>query len=304
MKSLALSISGGGIKGIIPICALIALEQQTGKRVRDCFSFVAGCSTGSDLLALIEAGVPMTTALTFYTGPDAQKVFSPQPAIEQWPKRIIDGYIFDPKNLAVALKNALGPASLWKINDCPTKVLIIACDTSGKPWFYVKSGPKNSGVTGDCSLVDAVIASSAAPTYFNFHPVTVAGRVMDQADGGTTGFACPVFRMAKEMFKYDTFEPANTKIISLGTGLYAPTSLPPVPKGLIGTINFATSTLVNASEALTFEDLADLYPECDVQIFNPPAPDIDEADLSAIPTLLKIGQNSAAVIRWKQVLGL
>jgi len=302
MKTLALSISGGGIKGVIPICALIALEQQTGKKVRDCFNFIAGCSTGSDIIALIESGVPMTTALTFYTGPVAQKVFSPRLGIEQWPKRVIDGYIYDPKNLADALKNALGTAAIWEINDCPNKILIIACDTSGKPWFYVKDGPKNSGVTGSCSLVEAVVASSAAPTYFNFSPVSVDGRTMYQADGGTSGFANPVFRMAKEMFKYDDFNPSDTRIISLGTGKYTPTSLPPVPKGLIGTIGFATSTLVNASGALAFEDLADQYPTCDVQILNPPSPDIDEADLSAIPQLLQIGKDAAAKIDWVKLL--
>jgi patatin-like phospholipase/acyl hydrolase len=74
----ALAISGGGIRGIIPCSMLIALEQQTGKQVRDCFSYIGGTSTGSDLCALIEAGVPMTTALTFYTGQDAKDVFSPQ----------------------------------------------------------------------------------------------------------------------------------------------------------------------------------------------------------------------------------
>lgn len=300
----ALSISGGGIKGIIPICALIALEQQLGKQVRECFGYIAGCSTGSDLLALIEAGIPMTTVLEFYTGPVAKKVFSPSSSIEQWPKRLLDGYIYDPTNLSVALKNALGTASTWTINDCPTGVLVIACDTSGKPWFFVKDGPKNSRVTGSCSLVECVVASSVAPTYFNFSPVTIKGQVMDQADGGTTGYANPVFRMAKEMFKYDVYEPADTKIISLGTGLYTPASPPPVPKGLIGTISFATSTLVNASETLAFEDLADLYPECEVQVFNPPSPNIDEADLSAIPELVKIGKAAASQMDWKAILKL
>ena len=68
-----LSISGGGIRGIIPCCMLIALEQQTGKTVRDCFSYVAGTSTGSDLCALIQAGVPMQQ-LAAAVGNDRRKV--------------------------------------------------------------------------------------------------------------------------------------------------------------------------------------------------------------------------------------
>jgi hypothetical protein len=37
--------------------------------------------------------------------------------------------------------------------------------------------------------------------------------------------------------------------------------------------------------------------------FNPPLPsDIDEADLSAIPKLVAIGQEMAAGMDWKQIL--
>jgi hypothetical protein len=38
--------------------------------------------------------------------------------------------------------------------------------------------------------------------------------------------------------------------------------------------------------------------------FNPLLPsDIDEADLSAIPTLVEIGQKMAAGLDWKQIIG-
>ena len=41
-----------------------------------------------------------------------------------------------------------------------------------------------------------------------------------------------------------------------------------------------------------------------MQNFNPQLPsDIDEADLSAIPTLVEIGQQLAATMDWKQILG-
>ena len=300
-----LSISGGGIRGIIPCCMLIALEQQTGKTVRDCFSYVAGTSTGSDLCALIQAGIPMTTALTFYTGEDAKKVFSPQDPVLAWADRLLHGYIYDPHKLAACLQAALGTNASWTINDCPTGVLIIACDAGGHPWFFCKDNGKNSGVTGACSLVDAVVASSAAPTYFNFWPVVVGKQTLQMADGGTAGFANPVYRMAIEMFEYDSFDPSTTKIISLGTGYYAPPSVMPAPKGLVATIGFATSTLVDSAEDLADQDAARVYPACSFQKFNPSLPSsIDEADLASVPVLLKIGQAAAAQMDWKGILGL
>ena len=40
-----------------------------------------------------------------------------------------------------------------------------------------------------------------------------------------------------------------------------------------------------------------------MQSFNPRLPsDIDEADLSAIPTLVEVGQNLAAAMDWRQIL--
>ena len=284
---------------------LIALEQQTGKKVRDCFSYVAGTSTGAALCALIEAGVPMTTALTFYTGADAKNVFSPQDPVLAWAKRIIEGYIYESSKLAASLKAALGPDAGRTINDCPTGVLIIACDASGHPWFLCKDNAKNNGTTGACSLVDAVVASSAAPTYFNFWPVVVGTQTLQMADGGTTGFTNPVYRMAIEMFQYDTFDPSTTQIIALGTGDFELPNSTPAPKGLLNTIEFATSSLVNSAEYLADEDTVRTYPTCKFQRFNPSLPsNIDEADLSSVPTLLTIGQAQAATMDWKTILGL
>jgi hypothetical protein len=41
-----------------------------------------------------------------------------------------------------------------------------------------------------------------------------------------------------------------------------------------------------------------------MQGFNPLLPsDIDEADLSAIPTLVAVGQKMAAGLDWKQMIG-
>jgi hypothetical protein len=305
----ALSIKGGGIRGIIPCCYLIELEKQLGKSVRECFSFIAGTSTGSDLCALIQAGVPMTTALTFYTGQDAKKVFSPSAPEIAWPKRVIDGYIYDPKMLAECLRSALGPYVNWTINDCPNGVLIIGVDSDGHTWFFAKDNQWNSSKTGTCSLVDAVVGSSAAPTYFDFWPMEISGRQVWMADGGTAGFANPVYRMAIEMFEYGAANAADTRIISLGTGYYPSVPSPARPqKGIIARIGYATSTLVNSSEDLADQDTQRVYykgREAQFIKLDPALPSaIDEANLSAVPSLLAIGQAAAALVDWKQILGL
>jgi hypothetical protein len=64
------------------------------------------------------------------------------------------------------------------------------------------------------------------------------------------------------MFEYDTFDPSTTQIISLGTGYYKPLAAMPAPKGLIATIEFATTTLMDSSEDLADQDTRRVYPAC------------------------------------------
>ena len=79
----------------------------------------------------------------------------------------------------------------------------------------------------------------------------------------------------------------------------------PAPKGLVATIGFATSTLVDSAEDLADQDAARVYPTCSFQKFNPSLPSsIDEADLASVPVLLKIGQAAGAQMDWKGILGL
>src|SRR5579883_398279 len=96
-----LSIDGGGIRGIIPASTLIALEQQTGKPVRECFDFLAGTSTGALIAAALAAGLPATQILDIYTQ-RAHEIFTPGKVLAD-PKRLVDGYMYDPANIRKVL---------------------------------------------------------------------------------------------------------------------------------------------------------------------------------------------------------
>ena len=296
----ALSIRGGGIRGIIPCCCLAKLEDQLGGVTRDHFDFCAGTSTGALLTAAVAAGVPAPEALKVYTD-RAHEIFTPTGVLAS-AKRVAEGFMYDPKHLRDVLVSVFGPAAAWTINDSPLRIMLSATAMNGRNWFFVKDNPKNARTTGSVRLIDAAVASACAPTYFDHWRIDgIGGRTIRFFDGGVGGTANPAYQACVEAFEYDEFTPADTRVVSLGTG-YFPASDDP-PEGLLANIGWATSTLVDTSEDWVDDAVNRQWPGI-MRSFNPVLPrDIDQDDLGAIPALLQIGREIAGTMDWRQILG-
>lgn len=294
-----LSIRGGGIRGIIPACCLAKLESQLGGVTRDHIAYCAGTSTGSLLTAAIAAGIPATDILKVYTG-RSKEIFTPTGIIAD-AKRVAEGFKYDPIHLRDVLVNVFGPAASWVVNDCPIGVMISATAMNGHNWFFVRDNPQNARTTGSVKLVDAAVASACAPTYFDHWRIDqIDGQTIRFFDGGAGGTANPVYQACVEAFEFDTFAPAGTRVIALGTGYFPGSDTP--PSGLLEVIAWTTSTLVDTSGDWADEAVNRQWPGV-MTSFNPLLPsDIDEADLSAIPTLVTIGQQVAATLDWTQLI--
>ncbi len=227
-----LSIDGGGIRGIIPLCVLVKLEAklkaERGESLRDVFNFVAGTSTGSIIAAGIAAGKPASDMLDLYVN-RVGEVFPSGPWL--LPKRAILGHMYSSKQLRAVIERELGPAGGWKLNDSTKVDLLIAAKrlTDGMPWYFTKDKRANLGQTGKLSLVDCVTASAAAPTYFDpFEirdeitlPSGKRERVGLMIDGGVGTAGNPVYQACVEAFKYsEGYVPQETTVVSLGTGHY------------------------------------------------------------------------------------
>jgi patatin-like phospholipase/acyl hydrolase len=277
----------------------VKLEEQLGGVTRDHIDFCAGTSTGALLTAAVAAGVPASAALKVYTE-RAHEIFTPTGAAAVV-KRAVAGFMFDPENLRDVLVSVLGPAASWIINDSPLRIMISATAMNGHNWFFVKDNPKNSRTTGSVKLIDAAVASACAPTYFDHWRIEgVNGQTIRFFDGGVGGTANPAYQACVEAFEYDDFTLADTRLVSLGTG-YFPASDDP-PTGLIGTIGWTTSTLVDTSGDWVDDAVNRQWPGI-TKSFNPLLPrDIDEADIEAIPVLLEVGQQLAATLDWTQIL--
>jgi patatin-like phospholipase/acyl hydrolase len=222
-----LSIDGGGIRGIIPLTALVQLERTTGQLARETFSFAAGTSTGAIIAAGIAAGISAERMLEFYLT-RSREIFTDSPF--NLPRRILFGSMYSIQRLHDVLADLIGPARNWTLNDSPIDLLITAKRVSdGMPWYFVRDKPTNSGRTGRLGLVDCVTASAAAPTYFP--PWTIhedpaqlppgAEPVGTLVDGGVGVAGNPVYQTCVEAFYYtDQYQPEETTVVSLGTGRF------------------------------------------------------------------------------------
>src|SRR5580658_8390363 len=221
-----LSIRGGGIRGIIPACCLMQLESQLGGVTRDHIAYCAGTSTGALLTAAVAAGVPAADILKVYTD-ESKKIFTPTGVVADT-KRIAEGFMYNPANLRDVLVSVFGAAAGWAVNDSPIGVMISATAMDGHNWFFVKDNPKNARTTGSVKLVDAAVASACAPTYFDRWEIGgIAGQTLYFFDGGAGGTANPVYQACVEAFEFDTFTPADARVIALGTGYFPGSNTPP-----------------------------------------------------------------------------
>ena len=298
------SIKGGGIRGIIPCCHFIELERQTGKLTRDLIDFVGGTSTGALLTACIVAGVTAVAALDVYTKQGA-RVFSPTNSIERDAKMVATGNKFDNKVLYQVVSDALG-GSKMTMNDSPIGVMITAGDQMGNPWYFVKDAPTNVQTTGKAPLIDVAVASACATTY---HAPWLIPGFGYFADGGTVSLADPVYETMVEALNgpnkcYGSIDPTDAMVISFGTGYFKPSTMPEPPTGLFAEISWVTSSLVSSSETLAVQAANRQWPGL-IEAFDSALwEDVDEADTSAIPQLVALGQADAANVDWKKVLKL
>lgn len=295
-----LSIDGGGIRGIVPASTLVALEQQLGKPVRECFDFVAGTSTGALIASACAAGIPASRILQIYTN-RSHEIFTPgQPFADA--KRLTEGYMYDPHNIQKVLVDEFGPNAGWRVNDSPVKLLLTAKAVDHKPWYFVPDAPGNAKKVGSLNLIDCTVASACAPTYFAPWTMSILGETVTLVDGGVGVTGNPVYQACVEAFQYDSFDPAATVVVSLGTGLGQTSAR--APRGILGWLQWTVDALLEAPEAQQVELVNTRWPGI-LKRFDWPLPvPIDMAETGSIPQLAALGAKAAAGMDWRTILAM
>lgn len=192
-KYKVLSIDGGGIRGIIPAIILKEIEKRTQKRIWQLFDLIAGTSTGGFLAMILTMPNPENKTVARYDMEeiinmyrvDGKNIFH-----EPFLQRLTDlddllrpKYPFEGKE-KVAKKYLQDTA----LKDALTNIFITSYDIQirlpvffiNNPKFERHSGTSFRKLCTDYKMIEAAMATTAAPTFFE--PYKLAMRGCDDND--------------------------------------------------------------------------------------------------------------------------
>lgn len=169
-----LSIDGGGIKGLYPARILKIIEERYQVRIADHFDLICGTSTGGLIALGLSIGKPASEIVCLYH--DKGPIIFPQPK-NWWAKKLqelrhfLGSGKYSQEPLEEILKEFFGDLTL---QDASTLLCIPSYNlTLGMPRVF-KNPHGQFFKDGDISMVDAALATSAAPTYLPIHQINNA----------------------------------------------------------------------------------------------------------------------------------
>jgi predicted acylesterase/phospholipase RssA len=220
-KNVALAVDGGGIKGVVASRALAILEDHLQKPSYEVFKLLAGTSTGSIISAGIATGLFAEEIHQLYCdmGPE---IFRKTWRSTLWP---LTRYRYPLTPLESALESQMGGkvmGDFW-FTSRPIDLVVTAFDLVENKTLFIKPFNQSSGYD-QWPVVKVVLASSAVPSYFP----PVDDRYVD---GGVGSYHNPCYVAAYEAQFVLGWDPAETTLISLGTGREPHTLQPDQIKG-------------------------------------------------------------------------
>ena len=198
-----LSLSGGGIRGLIQAVILGGIEEHTGKRTADLFDLIVGTSTGGILAATLTSpkGYSAEDLANMYVN-QGKTIFSRS----SWKAVKSVGGLLDEKynfrGLIQVLRQFHGNNSL---SSSTVRTMLTSYDVTKQTGRYFKSWRDTIGA------VEACRATSAAPTYFE--PEQYDGSALIDGGIGVNNPSMSAYAEAKRLFPEE-----EISLLSIGTG--------------------------------------------------------------------------------------
>jgi patatin-like phospholipase/acyl hydrolase len=154
------------VRGLFSARVLERFEVAAGLPASRCFDLVVGTSMGGVLAIGLACGVP---AAEMRSAIEAQcaTIFR-----RRWERAAgFLGARYDPGHLGTTISSILGPWAARPFADIPRPVAVVAVDeAAGTPKVF-RSDALGRRSAGEATVLDAALATSAAPTYFPPHVI-------------------------------------------------------------------------------------------------------------------------------------
>jgi len=218
-----LSLNGGGARGLFTISVLAEIERimeaQYGLvdvKAGDYFDLITGTSIGGILALGLAAGKSARELETVFRK-QAPVIFPPR---KSWMNKLLAALKprYGSQPLFNTIASMIGESTTF--NDLNRRVMIPAVNLStGKPQFFKTPHNPEFNRDGRLKLIDAAMATSAAPTYFQPHYCSDLESYF--ADGGLVANN-PSFIGLHEVFRdmqsdFPTATVNDVKILNIGT---------------------------------------------------------------------------------------
>ena len=183
-KFQILSLIGGGIRGAFVTSYLKELEQKLGRPIAECFDLIAGTSTGGIVAAGLASGMSAERMHQFYVDYGAS-IFTER---DPYRAKGVYRYLFPTVNWIFKKRTGSELASAFRSRYCPfalekafeegfgdrtlgdiqcTRLIMPSVNlTKGEPHVFRSTHLPEAVHDRHIKISDAVIATTAAPTYF------------------------------------------------------------------------------------------------------------------------------------------
>lgn len=178
-----LCLSGGGYLGLYSAAVVAAVEQHTGRPIRESFDLIAGTSVGGIIALGLASGASAESIRNAFEE-NGSRIFSDRPPPNRVTEKIdlarsATGARYSSGPLRKTIEGILDPE--LTVGDLRTRVLVPAVNlTKGQPQVFKTAHHPTFVRDWRLRVVDVALATSAAPTYFPIH--RIGGEMF--ADGG------------------------------------------------------------------------------------------------------------------------
>lgn len=217
-----LSLSGGGVRGLITAIWLNRLEQKLGGTIAPYFDLIAGTSTGSLIACAVAMGMKSDRIVDLYRTQSTTIFPAPVPRFFNRALRLFsqgfDAPRYDGRGLESVLRSAFGDTAFGTLQ---VRTLVTSYDLQNREALVFKTNkPEHQSIP----IWEICKASSAAPVYFPAHLLRLNDRTLPVIDGGVVAnnpTACAIaegVRLSNEGSLEERVDLNQFIVASFGTG--------------------------------------------------------------------------------------